>query len=75
MTTLSVKVDKHSQRKYRLQSKEIAFEELRRRVIAAEGLQFLKATNRAAAQTKLAKITAKEIENEIKAARGGQRRR
>jgi hypothetical protein len=75
MTTLTVKVDKYSRRKYRLQRKEIAFEELCRRIIAAEGEEFLRAANRAATQVGLTQMTSKDIEREIKAARNGSRRR
>ena len=75
MTTLTVKVDKNSQRKYRLRSKEIEFEELRRRIIAAEGQQLLLATNRAAARIGLTAMTSREIDRAIKAARNGSRRR
>lgn len=75
MTSLTVKLDKNSQRKYRLQGKEIEFEELRRRIIAAEGLQFLRATNRAAAEAGLTRMTNRDIEREIKTARNGSRRR
>jgi hypothetical protein len=75
MTTVTVKVDKNSQRKYRLHSKEIEFEELRRRILAAEGLQFLRAANRAAAQVGLTRMTSRDIDGEIKTARNGLRRR
>lgn len=75
MTTVTVKVDKDSRRKYRLRAKEIEFEELRRRILAAEGLRFLRAANRAAAQVGLTAMTRKDIEREIKTARNGQRRR
>ena len=75
MTTVTVKVDKNSQLKYRLHTKEIEFKELRRRIIAAEGLQFLEAANRTAAQVGLAKMTGRDIDREIKAVRNGSRRR
>lgn len=75
MTTVTVKVDKNSQRKYKLRHKEIEFEELRRRIIAAEGLQFLRAANRAAAQVSLTQMTGRDIEKEIKTAREASRRR
>ncbi len=75
MTTLTVKVDKNSRCKYRLRKKEIEFEELRRCIIAGEGLQFLRAANRAAAQVGLTHMTSRDIEREIRAARNGSRRR
>ncbi len=75
MTTLTVKVNKDLQRKYRLRNKEIEFEELRRRIIAAEGTQFLRAANRAAARVGLAQLTGRDIDREVRAARNGSRRR
>lgn len=75
MTTLTVKVDKNSRRKYRLRSKEIEFEELRRRIIAGEGRQFLWAANHAAAHVGLTQMTGRDIDREIQAARNGSRRR
>ena len=76
MATLTVKkVDKNAQRKYKLRSKEIEFEELRRRIIAAEGTQFLRAANRAAARVGLSQLTSRDIDREIKAARDRSRRR
>ncbi len=75
MTTVTVRIDKTSRHKYRLHSKEIEFEELRRRIIAAEGRQFLQAANRAAALIGLNEMTGRDIEREIKAERNGSRRR
>lgn len=75
MSTLTVKLDKNSRRRYRLHKKEIEFEELRRRIIAGEGQQFLRAANRAAARAGLTEMTNREIEREIKLARNGSRRR
>lgn len=75
MTTLTVEVDKDSRRRYKLHARRIEFEELRRRIIAAEGLQFLRAANRAAGQAGLAGMTRREIDKEINAARNGLRRR
>ncbi len=74
MTTVTIKLDKRSQRKYKLHAGKIEFEELRRRIIAAEGLQFLRAANRAAAHVGLTEMTRKEIGKEIKTARNGSRR-
>lgn len=75
MTTITVKIDKNTQRKYGLRSKEIEFEELRRRIIAGEGVRFLRAANNAAAQVGLSKMNDSDIEKEIKSARNESRRR
>ena len=75
MTTITVKVDKKTQRKYGIQSKEIEFDELRRKIIAGEGVRFLKAANNVAAQVSLSKMTDSEIEKEIKSARNESRHR
>jgi hypothetical protein len=74
MTTLTVRIDERSRRKYRVSGKQIAFEELRRRIIGAEGLDFLRAAHRAAAKVGLNTMTRKDVEREIKAARNGSRR-
>ena len=74
MTTLTVTIDKTTRRKYRMHEKAISFEELRRRIIGVEALASLKSTNRAAAKSGLPRLTSKDIEREIKAARNGSRR-
>lgn len=75
MNTLTVKVDRKLRHKYRLHGDEIEFEELRRRIIAAEGREFLRVANIAAFQSGLSRLTSKDIEKEIRAARRGSRRR
>lgn len=75
MNTLIVKVDRNLRHKYKLHGNEIEFEDLRRRIIAAEGRKFLRAANIAAIQSGLSTITSKDIEKEIRAARSGSRRR
>lgn len=74
MTTLSVKIDKRSRQKYNLKGREISFETLRWRIISAEGLEFLRQASRVAMKTGLRKMSAKEIETEIRATRNAQNR-
>ena len=68
MTTLTVRIDERSRRKYRVSGKQIAFEDLRRRIIGTEGLGFLRAAHRAAAKVGLNTMTRKDVEREIKSA-------
>ena len=74
MTTLTVTIDERSRRRYGVRGKEITFEELRRRIVGSEGLASLHKAHRAARKAGLRKMTAKEMETEIKAARNGSRR-
>jgi hypothetical protein len=74
MTTLTVKIDERSRRRYGVREKEITFEELRRRIIGSEGLSSLLKANRAARKVGLRTLTLKQIDAEIKAARNGSRR-
>ena len=74
MTTLTVLVDNQSKRKYKFTKQKIKFQELREQILRAEGLQLLKRTVEVAARTGLRKMTTKEIDREIRAARRGQRR-
>ena len=74
MTTLTVKIDERSRRRYGVREKEITFEELRRRIIRSEGLSSLQKANRAAQRVGLRTLTPKQIDAEIKAARNGSRR-
>ena len=74
MTTLTVKIDERSRRRYGVREKEITFEELRRRIMRSEGLSALQKANRAARKVGLRTLTPKQIDAEIKAARNGSRR-
>jgi hypothetical protein len=74
MTTLTVLIDNKSKRKYKLTNEKIEFQELRDRILRAEGLQALKTSAKVAMKTGLRKMTLKEIEKEILSARHGQAR-
>ncbi len=72
--TLTVSIDKRARRKYGVREKEITFEELRRRIVGREALTSLRKANQEARKAGLRKLTKKDIEIEIKAARNGSRR-
>ncbi len=69
MTTLTVLIDTQSKKKYKLNSMRIEFRELRERILRSEGLSALLKANEVAAKHGLSKMTRKEIEEEIAAAR------
>lgn len=74
MTTLTVTVDAQSKRKYKLNKQRIGFEELRQMILRSEGLQALRRTTNVATKRGLRKMTAREIDLEIHAARRGKNR-
>ena len=74
MPPLTVTIDNRARRRYGVRGKEIAFEELRRRIIGGEGTSSLRKAHRAARKSGLSKLTVKDIETEIRAARNGSRR-
>ena len=74
MTTLTVLVDPQSRRKYKLNKARIGFEELREMILRSEGLQALRRTTNVASKRSLKKMTAREIDLEISAARRGKNR-
>jgi hypothetical protein len=67
-------VDPQSKKTYRLNKQRMRFDELRQRILRSDGLQALRRTTTAASKSGLKKMTAKDIDREISAARRGKNR-